>query len=653
MTCHISEVDQEIPRGDAVILVGNPNVGKSVIFSHLTGRYVEVSNFPGTTVEVTRGRMSVDGNTWPVIDTPGANSLIPRSEDERVTRDILLRECPRAVVQVADAKNLRRALLLTTQIVEMGLPLVLVLNMRDEAQIRGIAIDAAALARRLGIEVIQTTAVRGEGLDVLPEAIERARISHWQASYDGIIGEAAEEIKALLLPNVPYARALALMTLASDDLPPGIPSGSEEQIAAIRVRTAARYSIPLVYALNQQRLHCADCLIEGAVQQSQSMGRPLADWIGRMATHPIWGWPLLGIVLLALYEFVGVLGAGVLVNAIESTVFGQWINPWITHWIDVLLPIPLVRDLLVGEYGLVTMALTYGLAIVLPIVTTFFIAFSLLEDSGYLPRLAVMVNRPFQAMGLNGKAVLPMVLGLGCDTMATMTTRILETRKERLLVTLLLALGVPCSAQLGVILGMVSFISPTALAVWAGLVAGVMLAVGWVASKILPGETSDFIVEMPPIRAPRLDNIVFKTLARLEWYLKEVLPLFLLGTAILFVLDVTGALMLIERVAAPLIEELLGLPREATAAFLIGFLRRDYGAAGLFALARQGMMTTTQMTVSLVVITLFIPCIANFLMIVKEYGWKTAAWVTGFVVPLAFGVGGALNAAIRALGLAF
>jgi ferrous iron transport protein B len=367
----------------------------------------------------------------------------------------------------------------------------------------------------------------------------------------------------------------------------------------------------------------------------------------------VWGWPVLAAVLVGLYEFVGVFGAGTLVGLLEETLFGQWINPWVVNLVTNVLPVPLLADFLVGEYGLVTMALTYGIAIVLPIVATFFLAFSLLEDSGYLPRLAVMVNRPFKAMGLNGKAVLPMVLGLGCDTMATMTTRILETRKERLLVTLLLALGVPCSAQLGVILGMVSFVSPAALAAWSGLVLAVLLAVGWLASKVIPGQSSDFIVELPPIRAPRLDNIAFKTIARLEWYLKEVLPLFVLGTAALFVLDRTGALAAIERAASPLIEGLLGLPREATAAFLIGFLRRDYGAAGLFALARQGMLTTTQVTISLVVITLFIPCIANFLMILKEHGWKTAVWVTAFVVPLAFGVGGALNLAVRALRITF
>jgi ferrous iron transport protein B len=200
---------------------------------------------------------------------------------------------------------------------------------------------------------------------------------------------------------------------------------------------------------------------------------------------------------------------------------------------------------------------------------------------------------------------------------------------------------------------MIGYVSPAAMAIWIGVVTVVMLTVGWLAARLIPGQSSDFVVELPPIRAPRLDNILFKTLARLEWYLKEVLPLFILGTVILFVLDKIGGLALVERLAAPLVQDFLGLPGAATNAFLIGFLRRDYGAAGLFALARAGLLNTNQMIVSLVVITLFIPCIANFLVIIKEYGAKTAAWVTATVVPLAFAVGGLLNTIFNVLGLSF
>jgi ferrous iron transport protein B len=299
------------------------------------------------------------------------------------------------------------------------------------------------------------------------------------------------------------------------------------------------------------------------------------------------------------------------------------------------------------------MALSYAVAIVFPVVGTFFIAFSILEDSGYLPRLAVMVNKIFRLMGLNGKAVLPMVLGLGCDTMATMTTRILDTKKDRIIVTLLLALGVPCSAQLGVILGMLGGISFSALLFWVGTVSGVLFLVGYLAAKVLPGDASDFIYELPPVRLPHMKNIFFKTIARIDWYMREAVPLFILGTLTLFVLDKINALVLIEKIASPLIVTFLGLPEKAAEAFLIGFLRRDYGAAGLYALQRDGLLDPLQAVVSLVTMTLFIPCIANLFMIVKERGIKTAFWITAFILPFALLVGGVVNFVLRALGIDF
>ncbi len=648
-TCHGSASDAI--DGAPIVLVGNPNVGKSALFGALTGRYVEVSNFPGTTVEVTTGH--VDG--LPLIDTPGIQALLAQSDDERVTRNILLAQPARVIVQVADARNLRRALLLTLQLAELGQPFVLDLNMTDEARARGLVIDHQRLAQILGAEVIETVAVRKEGLANLRAAFKAPYPAGYRIHYDGAIEQGLAQIVQRLSPDLPGARALALMILAGDTQIAERWGGEHQsELQAIAASVAAGYAQPLAYAITQQRLRCADCLVAQVLQAAPPAftRRNWADWLGRGSVHPVWGWPILAAVLFGLYLFVGQLGAGLLVGWMQDVVFGAWLNPLAVRLVR-LIPWPLAVDLLVGPYGLITMALTYGLAIVMPIVLTFFLAFSVLEDSGYLPRLAVMMDRPFKAMGLNGKAVLPMVLGLGCDTMATLTTRILETRKDRLLVTFLLALGVPCSAQLGVLLGMMAYLPPAAIAVWAGVLIGVMFTVGWLAAQVIPGQRSDFILELPPIRRPQLSNIVIKTVARLEWYLKEVLPLFVLGTFILFGLNKTGALDWLERLAAPLVQGGLGLPRAATAAFIIGFLRRDYGAAGLFTLARAGQLNTVQLLVSLVVITLFVPCVANVLIIVKEHGWKTAAAVAGFVFPFAFAVGAALHWLLTWAGVTF
>jgi len=295
----------------------------------------------------------------------------------------------------------------------------------------------------------------------------------------------------------------------------------------------------------------------------------------------------------------------------------------------------------------VTMGLTYAIAIVLPVVTFFFLIFGVLEDTGYLPRLSVMANKIFRAMGLSGKAVLPMVLGLGCDTMATLTARILDTRKERIIATLLLALAVPCSAQLGVILGILGEMSGTSFAIYVGVVLMQLFLVGFLAGKILPGEKSDFVFDIPPFRIPKIGNLLAKTLYRLEWYLKEAVPLFLLGTCILYVLDKSHMLAAIERVTRPVVTSFLGLPEKATQAFVMGFLRRDYGAAGINDLFDNNMLNTAQVLISLVVITLFVPCIANVFVIVKEQGLRKAVSIVSFVFVYAILVGGALNSVFR------
>jgi ferrous iron transport protein B len=304
------------------------------------------------------------------------------------------------------------------------------------------------------------------------------------------------------------------------------------------------------------------------------------------------------------------------------------------------------------------MGLTYAVGIVLPVVGTFFIAFGLLEDSGYLPRLTILSDRLMRIMGLNGKAILPMVLGFGCGTMATMSTRILSSKKERLISIFLLALGIPCSAQLGVMLGMAAGFSQKAMLIVIGVVFSQLLLVGFLSSRLIPGRPSEFIFEIPPIRTPQMKNIILKTWRRIQWYFKEAVPLFILGTLILFSLDnlnLMGRSLLswVQRGLEPLVSGLLHLPTEAAGIFLLGFLRRDYGAAGLYDLARRGMLTGQQVVVSTIVITLFIPCLASLLMIIKEQGAKRALAITGFITPFAITVGAIVSWILRTFNVQF
>jgi ferrous iron transport protein B len=631
-----------------VILIGNPNVGKSVIFNYLTGKYVTVSNYPGTTVEVSTGAMSSHGKKIQVLDTPGVNSLIPMSEDEKVTRDILLKESKGYLIQVIDTKNIRRGLFISLQLLEMGLPFTVLLNMWDEAKSRGIEINIQTLSKILGTPVLKTVATRQKGLDKIKENFQVRSLSLISINYPEAIEGGISRISPLL-PEAPISkRSLALMLLSGDDslaewLHHNLSEKEILEIEKIRQEIQIHFAEPIGYLINQARLRKVDELLSQVMGVKGEAPKSVSSFLGNLSIHPFWGIPVLLFILWITYEFVGVFGAQISVKFLEETLFGEWLLPPITHFIERFILIPFLQEFLVGPYGVITMALTYAMAIVLPIVGCFFLVFGLMEDSGYLPRLAVMTNQLFKKIGLNGKAVLPMILGLGCDTMATMTTRILETEKDRTIVTLLLALGVPCSAQLGVILGMFAGLPVLYLFLWIAIIIGILILVGYLAARVIPGESSDFILEIPPLRIPLLSNVVVKTLARIEWYLKEAVPLFILGTLILFILHKTKVLLLLERAATPLIVYFLGLPPKATEAFLIGFLRRDYGAAGLFMMAKEGQLNPHQVLVSLITITLFIPCIAQFFMMVKERGLKKTLWISAVIIPLAFGVGGMVN----------
>ncbi|MDX2030730.1 MAG: ferrous iron transporter B [Blastocatellia bacterium] len=756
-----------------LLLVGNPNVGKSVVFGYLTGRYVTVSNYPGTTVEVSRGTMRYGGVDWEVVDTPGVNSLSPQSDDERVTRDLLLDARPDVIVQVADAKNLRRTLLITSELAELGVPMVLVLNMMDEARGRGIEIDVAGIERLFGIPVVPAIAIDGEGLYTLFKTINKAAVPidplakerskllerepavrellavergplpaqlvvEWMQTPDrnlrrgaeawlrardiswdlddaprrsrlralagrldhlrqGFLDRVAAEFKTVtpgalaagddgwlrfalaalaaglavfLYTEIgrlfgwptPYGRVSAWLDGAAIPASQNWLAGhrlgglGELLFGQLNAESGAYESGLLHPLLPQLLLLIAPVMLPLALvlKRSRRFGERLGHWSRDWLT----GMPVLLIVLLLMYEFVGVIGAATMVDALETTVF----NTLLTPRLQAILPAGIFYDFFVGKYGLISVGFTYALAIVLPIVVTFFIAFGLLEDSGYLPRLAILSDRLFRLMGLNGKAVLPMVLGLGCDTMATMTTRILSTPKERLIATLLLVLGVPCSAQLGVILGISGSLSLGAVLTVFGVVVSQMMLVGFLSAQLIPGRRSDFIFEVPPIRVPSLKNVWNKTRHRMWWYLREALPLFLLGTLILFVLDrvrvptpwgTLSGLELIENAFAPLVTGVLQLPRQTAQVFILGFLRRDYGAAGLFDMVRAGTMDSVQIVVALIVLTLFIPCVANFFMMIREHGARKSFYMLAFITPFAVLVGAVVNWALRALGIHF
>ena len=634
---------------ERVILIGNPNVGKSVIFGLLTGKYVTVSNFPGTTVEVSYGNISIKDKRFLLIDSPGINTLTPMSEDEKVTRDMLLKEKPFSVVLVGDAKNLKRALLLYIQLAETGLPVILNLNMEDEAKDRGIGIDYNRLSTILNIDVIGTVAPQKKGINKLQDALITQRHPSLTTYYGDEIEQTVNKITDLLPDARISKRSIALMILSGDEtirdwLITNVIPDIISMIEDIRDKAQALSKADFVQTINRTRIRIAEEISTEVQKKSTEQVGRFAQKLSAWTTHPLLGIPFLLGILFVFYVLVGKVGAGVLVDFLEKIIFMKYLNPVIETTVKATIPIAFLQEMLIGHYGVFTMGLTYAVGIILPITATFFFVFGLLEDSGYLPRLAVLSDKAFRFLGLNGKAVLPLVLGLGCCTMATMTTRILETKRERIIATFLIALTIPCSAQLGVILGILGSYPLRALLWWAGSLIIVMLFSGYLASKVLPGEKPDLFLELPPMRIPSLKNIVMKTLSRIEWYLKEAVPLFLLGALVLFSLDKLMLLSWIQTVASPpVVVRVLGLPAKTTEAFLMGFLRRDYGAAGIYDMARQGLLDENQVIVCLVTMTLFMPCVANLFMIIKERGLKTALVMTALIIPFAVLVGGALR----------
>ncbi len=638
-----------------VLLVGNPNVGKSALFNKLTGKYVTVSNYPGTTVELSRGFAPCGGTRTEIVDTPGMYSLVPITDEERVASDMFFSENVRAIIHVADAKNLERMLGLTLQLIETGRPIILAVNMIDEARDLGIRIDIDRLSLELGIPVVATSSLSGEGVGALLKALATPPAPSLNLTrYGTIIEQAMMDISALLSPASPIApRARAGLILQGDlrERERLVRENNDRDAAAIlnivsSTRDRLNHS-PHYYVALALRSHAARIAGNCVANPSQQPGR-FRTFLERICTQPITGYPLVALVLyFALYKFVGQFGAGTLVDLIEDGVFQNHLLPWVTTKTAAIPWVP-VRDLLAGEYGIFTLGLRYAIAIILPIVGSFFLVFAVLEDSGYLPRLALLVDRGFKRIGLNGRAVIPIVLGFGCDTMATLVTRTLETRRERILCTLLLALAIPCSAQLGVILGLLGQ-HPSALAAWALIVLFIMLLCGFIAAKVLPGERPMFYMELPPLRMPSLGNVVIKTYTRMVWYFQEILPMFLLASLLIWVGNITGVFSLLIRGLQPVVGW-LGLPDASAVAFLFGFFRRDYGAAGLYDLVKGGALTTHQLTVAAITLTLFLPCIAQFLVMQKERGTRVTLWISAGVLLTAFGAGYLSHVLLTAIG---
>lgn len=479
--------------------------------------------------------------------------------------------------------------------------------------------------------------------------------------YDNKIESALGQIEEHLRGNYEISKRMIGLLLLQDDkdtheLVKETEGEEHEIIRSIISDAKSNYSHSLNYLITMSRQSQVRELTTDIISAPADRDMGFAEKLSRFMINPLAGVPILLLVLAGIYYSVGWFGAGICVDWLEGTFFGEadgsagWILPYVVRLFERVIPWRVIQDLFIHEYGIITLGVRYAVAIVLPVVGIFFIVFSIIEDSGYLPRLAMLIDRLFKKIGLSGRSVIPMVLGLGCDTMATMVTRTLETKRERVISTFLLALAVPCAAQQAVFLGILSKNFP-ALMLWVGVVVGELLLVGYLSAKILPGENPSFYMELPPLRIPKLTNVLTKTYSRMQWYLLEVIPLFIIASVLIWVGRLTKLFDLVIKGLEPVVN-FIGLPSRLAEPILYGFFRRDYAAAALYdeATGTAGL-SGNEFLIAAVVLTLFLPCIAQFLVMIKERGMKTTMIMIGAILVLAFGTGFLLNTALNALSI--
>ncbi|MCX8083605.1 MAG: ferrous iron transport protein B [Calditerrivibrio sp.] len=638
-----------------VILIGNPNVGKSALFYRLSGKYVSVSNYPGTTVDIIRGKSKVgEHHEIEFIDTPGFYNLITITEEEKVTKKLILEESPDVILHVIDAKNIQRMLPLTLQLIEAGLPVILVLNMFDELSSRGIEINVPHLEHDLGIPVVATVATKGIGTENLVSRIvsvceKRYNFQRITLEYTEDILEKITKLEELLTDNYKISKKmLSILLLQGDeDSVDMIKKEKNYDLISRILKTIDHNNFRIDYSKTIYDI--ATNIVNENITNKEFYGEgQFSRLIDKITLHPIGG--LIGVLLilyLGFYEFVGGFGAGVLVDFIEGDIFEAILNPHINNFFKTILGESIFFDLFAGEYGIFTLGIRYAVAIVLPVVFSFFLMFSMLEDSGYLVRLSMVLDNFLKKIGLSGRSVIPLVLGLGCGTMATVVTRTLETVRERYIATFLLALTIPCAAQLGVILGLLGQ-NFNYMLIWFVTILIIFLISGFVLNKIVKGSPATFFMEIPPLRMPIIGNVFLKTFSRLKWYAFEVIPIFIYISALIWVGKVTKIFDLLTYLLS-FPAKWAGLPEKMGEIFLYGFFRRDFGAAGLFDI--QHMLTPVQTVVAVVILTLFVPCVAQFSVMIKERGFKDAILIFIFVIPFAFVTGIILNLILHFGGL--
>jgi ferrous iron transport protein B len=622
-----------------VAVVGLPNTGKSQLFNQLTGRYTLVANYPLTTVETKSAPLGYRGRRYQLIDTPGLHSAYVHSEEEIVVRELLFGSPPDALVQCIDANRLKQSLLLTLDLVELGLPLVLCLTAVEETERQGLRIDPGRLGRLLGVEVVRYDAAINRGAEAAKTALSRPRRAAWKPEYGEQAEQALARLQQVLPPVVRFPRLKALLLLDGDPRVEEELRGEggetpELQGLLARLRRDRRWS----RLLAERRARLVDRIVAEVATREQAAGGGVAAAVARLCRHPLAGPPILAGIVAAMYLLV-VQGAG-------------WLQARLTAWVAdpaVLavgraVPAGFWRELLVGNFGLLTLGVFNALVTVLPILSAFFLMLGLLEDIGYLPNLVVLTQRLLRGIGLSGRSVLSLVLGFGCKTMATLTVRGIPSPRERLITVYLIAFAIPCSAQAGISMAVLGRVGVPAFLIAFAFLALVEVGAGWALNRLLPQDLEgDFIQELPPIRVPNLPAVLRKTGYRLWWFLKEALPIFLAAAAGLFLADRIGLLGLLERGLKPVVDGWLGLPLNMVEVLILTMARHEAAAGLIYNLVSQGVLSYVQSIVAVTITIMFVPCVANIVAMCRQVGVRAGILITLAINLSSFVLAGGLH----------
>lgn len=637
--------------GADIALAGNPNVGKSCLFNQLTGVGAIVSNYPGTTVEIMEGNARIGEKIVRVADLPGTYALGTASEDERVAKNYLYEKKPRVIINVVDANLLERNLYLTLQLLETSIPVVVALNFFEEASDVGRRVNAEKLEEILGVPVVPVDALRGAGIHELAAIVgkllkTRVKQKSFKTRHCVHIEEAVKKICKIVRHPIIPERVFALQLIENDaDAWKWVEEKAREVKKIIEKHSK---QCDLAVEVSRER-HGQAALIAKKVVERKKQKIEIESWLDRVTTEPSSGMLIMILVLGLLFASLFVVGG--FLEELVAELFEANIAPHLTALIQTI-PNKIVQTML--EFAFV-LGLEAALSIAIPYVLVFYFILAFLEDTGYLPRMAYLLDNWMHRMGLHGKAIVPMLLGFGCSVPAIIATRILPSTRERLITAILICL-IPCSARTAIILGATGYYVGWQ---WAMLVYAItlvlMFSIGWILAKRLPGETAGLIIEMPKYRMPKLIPVMQKTWLRVKDFLLAATPLVIIGSAILGGLQALDLLKAVNEPLSPIINGWLLLPDVAGITLFYGVLRKELALEMLVALAGgyelTSFMSPLQIFIFSLVASIYVPCIATMAVLKNEFGWKNCLLISVGTILAAVLIGGVVARIILALGL--